>query len=97
VVAERNDGPDGTRAAGQFTSRSFLASPVRAGTGPVPSKAAIATGMGVYVVQKHDQATGRLTFGTVRRHLTNSSHHPRGIKVELDDGTIGRVQSLARK
>lgn len=66
-------------------------------SGPVPSRAGIGIGAGVYVVQKHHQPTGQLTFGIVRRHLTSSAHHPRGIKVELETGEVGRVQSLAHK
>ena len=51
--------------------------------------------MVVYVVQKHDQKTGNLTEGKVKRILTSSSSHPHGIKVELDSGKIGRVQKIA--
>lgn len=45
------------------------------------------------VIQKHDQGTGRLTSGTIAEILTNSSYHPRGIKVRLADGTVGRISS----
>lgn len=48
----------------------------------------------VNVVQKHHQRTGELTFGIVKRILTKSSHHPHGIKVMLDDGTVGRVKEV---
>ena len=48
-------------------------------------------GMAVLVVQKHDQSTGRETAGTIARILTNSDHHPRGIKVMLESGIVGRV------
>ena len=44
------------------------------------------------IVQKHHQGTGELTEGIVADILTNSPNHPRGIKVRLADGTIGRVQ-----
>jgi uncharacterized repeat protein (TIGR03833 family) len=43
------------------------------------------------VVQKHDQRTGRLTEGIVKDILTNSPTHPRGIKVRLESGIVGRV------
>ncbi len=48
----------------------------------------------VKIVQKQDQRTGKLTEGTVKRILTSSSFHPHGIKVELESGKIGRVQSI---
>ncbi len=54
----------------------------------------IAVGAKVLVVQKQHQLTGQLTEGTVANILTNSSFHPRGIKVRLDDGTVGRVQKI---
>jgi uncharacterized repeat protein (TIGR03833 family) len=43
------------------------------------------------VVQKQDQGTGHLTKGIISEILTNSSSHPRGIKVRLTDGTVGRI------
>jgi len=46
------------------------------------------------VVLKRDQRTGKLTRGTVKDVLTNSRSHPRGIKVRLQDGKIGRVQEI---
>ena len=59
-----------------------------------PSRNKISLGMSVYVIQKHDQHTGHLTEGRVKRVLTSSNFHPHGIKVELDSGKIGRVQSI---
>lgn len=52
----------------------------------------IEAGMKVKVVQKQDQKTGKLTEGIVKRILTNSKTHPHEIKVELEDGTVGRVK-----
>jgi uncharacterized repeat protein (TIGR03833 family) len=46
------------------------------------------------VVKKEDQRTGMLTEGIVKDVLTNSANHPRGIKVRLEDGTVGRVQKI---
>ncbi|BCN31685.1 YwbE family protein [Anaeromicropila herbilytica] len=46
------------------------------------------------VVQKQDQRTGKLTEGIVMRILTNSRNHPRGIKVMLESGIVGRVQRI---
>jgi uncharacterized repeat protein (TIGR03833 family) len=51
-------------------------------------------GTEVMVVLKRDQRTGKLTRGTVKDVLTNSRIHPRGIKVRLQDGKIGRVQEI---
>uniref|UniRef100_A0A7S1Z0R7 Uncharacterized protein n=1 Tax=Ditylum brightwellii TaxID=49249 RepID=A0A7S1Z0R7_9STRA len=54
-------------------------------------RSAITAGMDVYVVKKEDQRTDKETKGTVSRLLTNSSYHPRGIKVMLTSGEVGRV------
>jgi len=51
-------------------------------------------GMQVAVVQKQHQRSGQLTTGTIARILTNSPHHPHGIKVKLNDGTVGRVKEI---
>lgn len=57
-------------------------------------RSSIKPGTKVQVVQKQDQRTGKLTEGIVKRILTNSANHPRGIKVMLEDGTVGRVQHI---
>jgi uncharacterized repeat protein (TIGR03833 family) len=54
----------------------------------------IKPGTTVDVVQKQDQPTGKLTRGVVKEILTNSPNHPRGIKVRLQDGRVGRVQAI---
>ncbi|MBI3231559.1 MAG: YwbE family protein [Candidatus Doudnabacteria bacterium] len=54
----------------------------------------IYTGLEVDVVLKEDQRTGKLTRGLVANILTSSSFHPRGIKVRLVDGQVGRVQKI---
>ncbi len=61
----------------------------------IPSRNKISIGIIVQIVQKQDQRTGKLTEGKVKRILTLSQVHPHGIKVELDNGTIGRVQQLS--
>ena len=48
----------------------------------------------VQIVQKQDQRTGKLTEGKVKKILTSSQVHPHGIKVELDNGEIGRIQNI---
>jgi uncharacterized repeat protein (TIGR03833 family) len=50
--------------------------------------------MMVQIILKQDQKTGNLTDGSVKRILTSSNFHPHGIKVELNDGKIGRVQKI---
>ncbi|WP_110955598.1 YwbE family protein [Anaerosinus massiliensis] len=54
----------------------------------------IKSGSKVKVVQKQHQRTGELTEGIVKDILTNSHIHPRGIKVRLASGIIGRVQEI---
>ena len=54
----------------------------------------IKPGMRVRVVEKQNQRTGKLTEGIVQRILTNSPHHPHGIKVMLDSGIVGRVKEI---
>lgn len=54
----------------------------------------ISIGCKVKVVQKHHQGTGTLTEGIVAKLLTKSPNHPHGIKVMLEDGTVGRVKEV---
>jgi len=67
---------------------------------PIPSlgqagrechRSCINPGIDVYIVKKEDQRSGKETIGTVSRLLTKSAYHPRGIKVMLDNGIVGRV------
>jgi uncharacterized repeat protein (TIGR03833 family) len=51
-------------------------------------------GLGVRIVLKQDQRTGKLTDGIVKDILTNSPNHPHGIKVRLTDGQVGRVKEI---
>jgi uncharacterized repeat protein (TIGR03833 family) len=53
-------------------------------------------GLEVEIVLKKDQRTGKRTRGIVREILTNSSYHPHGIKVRLQDGQVGRVQEIIK-
>lgn len=54
----------------------------------------IRDGIRVMIVKKEDQRSGKLTEGIVKDILTNSASHPHGIKVRLQDGTVGRVQEI---
>lgn len=58
------------------------------------TRSKIHPGQTVGVVLKIDQPTGKLTWGTVGRILTNSPIHHRGIKVMLEDRQVGRVQVI---
>lgn len=57
-------------------------------------RANIKAGVTVLVVTKKDQPTGKRTKGVVKDILTPSRTHPRGIKVRLQDGQIGRVVEI---
>ena len=59
-----------------------------------PSRSMLSIGTEVKIIQKQDQYTGKLTEGKVKKIFTSSKIHPHGIKVELEDGTIGRVQNI---
>ncbi len=54
----------------------------------------ITLGSKVRIVEKQNQKTNELTDGIVKRILTNSSEHPHGIKVVLNNGKIGRVREI---
>ncbi|WP_096272452.1 YwbE family protein [Paucisalibacillus globulus] len=54
----------------------------------------IKQGLRVKVVKKQHQRSGELTEGVVSKILTNFSTHPHGIKVMLEDGTVGRVKEI---
>lgn len=54
----------------------------------------IRRGLRVAIVQKADQGTCALTEGVVRDILTSSPEHPRGIKVRLETGQVGRVRRI---
>ena len=73
------------RGGGQFDGR---------GPSNVPNVSQVVPGGFVSVVLKADQPTGREVQGVVADVLTNGNH-PRGIKVRLVDGRVGRVQRMA--
>ncbi|KAK0610891.1 hypothetical protein B0T14DRAFT_540164 [Immersiella caudata] len=60
----------------------------------VPTTRDVLPGAFVNIVLKADQRTGRTVSGAVQDVLTRGNH-PRGIKVRLTDGRIGRVQTMA--
>lgn len=60
----------------------------------ITNRSALKMGMYVAIVLKKDQATSELTEGEIKQILTNSAHHPHGIKVKLTDGSVGRVKEI---
>ena len=60
----------------------------------IPTIQQVIPGAPVNIVLKVDQPTGRTVSGLVKDVLTRGNH-PRGIKVRLTDGRIGRVQTMA--
>jgi uncharacterized repeat protein (TIGR03833 family) len=76
---------------------STIEETTRLSNGPTPAsqkRGALKPGLRVAVVSKEDQPTGQLTIGIIARLLTNSQHHPRGCKVMLTTGVVGRVQQV---
>ncbi|RDA91083.1 hypothetical protein CP533_2982 [Ophiocordyceps camponoti-saundersi (nom. inval.)] len=67
--------------------------PAQQTSSSVPTKEQVVPGANVFIVLKQDQATGRETAGTVQEILTRGDH-PRGIKVRLRDGRVGRVRRM---
>ena len=61
---------------------------------PIPDRSQIRPGQRVRIVMKLNQSTGARTEGVVARILTKSPSHPHGIKVMLEDGSVGRVQEI---
>ncbi|XP_014560648.1 hypothetical protein COCVIDRAFT_88513 [Bipolaris victoriae FI3] len=76
----QSDNPRGSRPSPAYT--------------PVPPYASIHPGTPVSLILKQDQPTGHRVSGIVADILTRGDH-PRGVKVRLRDGRVGRVQSLA--
>ncbi|KAL1894663.1 hypothetical protein Cpir12675_003554 [Ceratocystis pirilliformis] len=60
----------------------------------IPGINQVVRGALVNIVLKADQPTGRTVAGVIQDVLTRGNH-PRGIKVRLVDGRVGRVKSLA--
>lgn len=78
----------GGRSRGGFNDRGN-SGPVH----PVPNISQVVPGAPVSIVLKVDQPTGDEVQGIVAELLTRGDH-PRGIKVRLQDGRVGRVQRM---
>lgn len=61
---------------------------------PGKTRENIKIGSNVGIVLKQDQKSGKITRGVVKRILTKSPSHPHGIKVQLEDGSVGRVKEI---
>ena len=79
----------GGRSRGGFNDRHNSGP----GMKPVPTIRQVAPGAPVSIVLKVDQPTGNEVQGIVAELLTRGDH-PRGIKVRLLDGRVGRVQRM---
>ncbi|PFR18816.1 hypothetical protein COK19_24555, partial [Bacillus cereus] len=61
-------------------------------SGGKPTRSQISVGSHVEIVLDKDR--NKRVSGVVKDILTNTETHPYGIKVRLQDGQIGRVQSV---
>ncbi|KAK5988633.1 hypothetical protein PT974_10119 [Cladobotryum mycophilum] len=89
----RSERQNQRRGGNAFGSGGRAAGTPQQAAGTVPNSRQVVPGAGVFVVLKEDQSMGRETKGVVQDVLT-SGDHPRGIKVRLRDGQVGRVQRL---
>ncbi|KAF2785995.1 hypothetical protein K505DRAFT_192181, partial [Melanomma pulvis-pyrius CBS 109.77] len=62
----------------------------------VPPISALRPGTPVAIILKADQPTGHRVYGIVADLLTRGDH-PRGVKVRLRDGRVGRVQKVVEE
>jgi uncharacterized repeat protein (TIGR03833 family) len=60
----------------------------------IPSRDQMKPGTKVGIETKEDQGSGKISIGIVKNILTSSNIHPHGIKVELEDGQVGRVKKI---
>ena len=58
------------------------------------TRADIKVGQDVNIVLKKNQRSGTLTNGIIKNILTKAPKHTHGIKVRLEDGSVGRVQEI---
>ena len=59
-----------------------------------PKRSEIKRGTAVWIIEKENYGTKDYKQGFVQDLLTSKENHPRGVKVRLTDGSIGRVQWL---
>ena len=78
------------RVSFEITAGAFSA-PTHSFDAPGNFRENLSVGLSVGIVLKEDQGTDAIVHGKISDFLTNSKRHPRGIKVRLEDGSIGRV------
>jgi uncharacterized repeat protein (TIGR03833 family) len=91
-----NRGENTGRGGRSGTSSSWPRAPggtPQQAAGTVPPERQVVTGAAVFVVLKQDQPTGREMQGIVQDVLSHGNH-PRGMKVRLRSGQVGRVQRM---
>ncbi|OGZ30787.1 MAG: hypothetical protein A2931_02395 [Candidatus Niyogibacteria bacterium RIFCSPLOWO2_01_FULL_45_48] len=59
-----------------------------------PKRSEIKPGDAVWIIEKENYGTDNYKQGIVKEILTSKENHPRGVKVRLTDGSVGRVQWL---
>ena len=59
-----------------------------------PRRSQIKPGDAVWIIEKENYGTENYKQGIVKEILSPHENHPRGIKVRLSDGSVGRVQWL---
>ncbi len=59
-----------------------------------PERSKIKQGTAVWIIEKENYGTNKYKQGIVKDILSPRENHPRGIKVRLMDGSVGRVQWL---
>lgn len=59
-----------------------------------PKRSEIKRGTAVWIIEKENYGTDNYKQGIVQDILSPRENHPRGIKVRLTDGSVGRVQWL---
>lgn len=90
----QNRQPRGSRGGGRGGNDNSPRPPrPRPAYTSVPPIRSIHPGGGVSIVLKEDQQSGHQVRGIVAELLTRGDH-PRGVKVRLRDGRVGRVQGL---
>lgn len=84
----------GRQTSSTSDTRKGTSGPWARGSSEGQRRIDIKPGLKVAIVLKKDQRTGKLTEGIVKELLTSSANHPRGVKVRLTDGQVGRVQKI---
>ncbi len=57
-----------------------------------PPRSALKPGEAVWIIEKENYGTNDYKQGIIAEILSPGEFHPRGIKVPLTDGSVGRVQ-----